>query len=220
MVNNTVIALNGQLKAKKKNYINLICRKDPFFIAADGGANLLRALGFLPDIIIGDLDSLSKKEVLGYQENDVEILKYPAEKNETDGELALKYCSDHGFDKITIIGATGERLDQQLANIFLLEYALEKNINAIIREPGLEIGIVNKNKIIKNKREWGLSLIPLDFTVKSVTITGCKYNVKSKSLKRYQTRGISNVIKKNTVKISHGKGRLLYILDKNMYTPC
>ena len=217
-MNKAIIALNGELVADKADYkkvVNQINNNNIFVLAADGGARLLDQLGFLPDTIIGDLDSLSQKQIKYFEKKDIEILEYPVEKNETDGELALKYCKEQGYDNVIIIGAVGGRFDQQLANIYLLEYALENNLKARIKEPGLEIGLVNKNKIFKNKNGWGLSLIPLDQTVNGVSISGCKYNLDYQNLTRFKTRGISNLITEKLGQVSHDQGRLLYILHKN-----
>ena len=217
-MNNTIIALNGELVADRKDYHKLIDQNDReniFILAADGGANLLDQLGYLPNSIIGDLDSLSQKQIKDFEKKDIEILKYPVEKNETDGELALNYCKDQGYDNVIIIGAVGGRFDQQLANIYLLEYALENNLKARIKEPGLEIGLINNNKYFKNQKGWGLSLIPLDQTVNGVSIDGCKYTLDSHNLTRFKTRGISNLITKESAHVSHDQGRLLYILHKN-----
>jgi len=58
LTNKAVVALNGELKGNKEEYKKLIGEKDVLFVAADGGALLLESIGFLPDVIIGDFDSL------------------------------------------------------------------------------------------------------------------------------------------------------------------
>jgi len=209
-----VIALNGELKGNKEEYKNLIGEKDVLFIAADGGALLLERIGFLPDVIIGDFDSLTEPQCQHYEKMGAKIIKYPVEKDETDGELALQYCRKRGFNNIIIIGFAGGRIDQQLANIFLLEYAFRNGMTAFIKEPGLEMGIIEKEKIFFQKIGAGLSLIPLDEKVSGVTITGCKYLLEAGDLLRYKTRGISNIIKQEKAVITVEKGLLLYVLDQ------
>ena len=211
--NKAVVALNGELKGDREEFKKLIGEKDIFYIAADGGALFLESIGFLPDVIIGDFDSLTKAQYLRYEKMGIKIIKYPVEKDETDGELALQYCRERGFDNIIIIGFAGGRLDQQLANIFLLEYAFRNGITAFIKEPGLEIGIIKREKVFFQKIGAGLSLIPLDEKATGVTITGCKYLLEAESLLRYKTRGISNVIEQEKAVITVEKGLLLYILN-------
>jgi len=209
-----VVVLNGELKGNKEEYKKLIGEEDVFFVAADGGALLLESIGFLPDVIIGDFDSLTDLQCQHYKKMEVEIIKYPVEKDETDGELALQYCRERGLDNIIIIGFAGGRLDQQLANIFLLEYAFRNGITAFIKEPGLEMGIIEKEKVFFQKVGAGLSLIPLDEKVSGVTITGCKYLLEAGNLLRYKTRGISNRIEQEKAVITVEKGLLLYVLDQ------
>ncbi|MBU4509439.1 thiamine diphosphokinase [bacterium] len=216
--NKAVVALNGELKGDREEFKKLIGGKDIFFIAADGGALFLENIGFLPDVIIGDFDSLTEAQYQRYKKLGAKIIKYPVEKNETDGELALQYCKGRGFNNIIIIGFAGGRLDQQLANIFLLEYAFRNGITAFIKEPGLEMGIIDREKVFFRKIGVGLSLIPLDEKVTGVTITGCKYLLEAGNLLRYKTRGVSNIIEQEKAVISVKKGLLLYVLNKNIYS--
>lgn len=218
MKSNVVIGLNGKLKGKNDEYIELLNRLDPMFIAADGGAFLFEKIDIKPDLIIGDLDSLKRSDIKEFSNANIEIVKYPVEKNETDGELAIDYCLDKNFDKIILTFAMGGRFDQQFANIFLLEYAHDNNVSAVIREPGLEIGLVDGEKIFLDKKDWGLSLLPLDRKVEGVDIIGCKYLLNSFTLRRDRTRGISNLITKNKARVTNVKGELLYILNKHMQT--
>lgn len=213
--NKAVVALNGELKGDSEEYKKLIGEKDILFIAADGGALFLENIGFLPDVIIGDFDSLTKAQYQRYEKMGTKIIKYPVEKDETDGELALQYCRKKGFNNIIIIGFAGGRLDQQLANIFLLEYAFRNGITAFTKEPGLEMGIIDRKKVFFQKMGAGLSLIPLDEKVTGVTVTGCKYLLESGSLLRYKTRGISNIIEQEKAVITVEKGLLLYILNQS-----
>lgn len=214
--NKAVVALNGELKGNKEEYRKLIGEKDVQFVAADGGALLLESIGFLPDVIIGDFDSLTDLQCQYYKKMGAKIIKYTVEKDETDGELALQYCRESGFDNIIIIGFAGGRLDQQLANIFLLEYAFRNGMTAFIKEPGLEMGIIEKEKVFFKKIGAGLSLIPLDEKISGVTITGCKYLLEAGNLLRYKTRGISNIIEHERAVITVEKGLLLYVLNKNI----
>ena len=214
-IKKVVVVLNGELKGNKEGYKKLIGGKDVFFIAADGGALLLESIGFLPDVIIGDFDSLTKAQYQRYEKLGAKIVKCPVEKDETDGELALQYCQERGFNNIVIIGFAGGRLDQQLANIFLLEYAFRNGMTAFIKEPGLEMGIIERGKIFFRKIGAGLSLIPLDEKVSGVTITGCKYLLEAGSLLRYKTRGISNIIEQEKAVITVERGLLLYILNQS-----
>lgn len=207
-----VLALNGVLQGEIDDYQQIIDETTDLLIAADGGALLLEKLGLKPHIIIGDMDSLDRNKLNYFREKGSRLLKYPVKKDETDAELALRYCSRQGLKIVSIIGSLGGRFDQQLANIYLLEYALKKGLNAIIQEPGLEMGLIDKEKVIKGKKDSWLSLIPLTERVERVYIKGCSYELSGEQLFRYRTRGISNKIVSNSALINIEGGLLLYII--------
>lgn len=116
--NKAVVALNGELKGDREEFKKLIGEKDIFFIAADGGALFLESIGFLPDVIIGDFDSLTEAQYQRYEKLGAKIIKYPMEKDETDGELALQYCQERGFNNIIIIGFAGGAIRSAVSQYF------------------------------------------------------------------------------------------------------
>ena len=216
--NQLIIALNGQLQGTIADYKPIIKKEDSIFIAADGGALLLEKLGVIPDILVGDFDSITGKKLTYYRKKNVKIVQYPVEKDETDGELALKYSLvKYPGKNIIIIGTQGGRLDQQLANILLLEYGYYHGLKVLIKEPGLEMGLIVKKVIFNNCEGESLSLIPLSKVVSGVTIKGCKYELKNEQLFRYKTRGISNLVIEKSAELSIKEGIVIYLkqtLDK------
>jgi len=118
-----LLILNGDLDLDK-NDLNQIIENEKIdkIIAVDGGANKSRKLELLPDLIIGDLDSLTEENEGFYQSKKVEFIKHPVEKDQTDSEIAVDYCREHGFEMLYITSALGGRIDQQLTNLNLLEY--------------------------------------------------------------------------------------------------
>ena len=93
---------------------------------ADGGTAHALALGLMPQAIIGDLNSLSPQLISEMEAAGVAIYRHPARKDQTDLELAFQLAMAEKPDEILLVTALGGRLDQMLANIFLLtrpEYA-------------------------------------------------------------------------------------------------
>lgn len=208
------LILNGELdlekneiKAKIKEY------KIDKIIAVDGGANNTRKVDLLPDLVLGDLDSITEKNKDYYSQNNVDLLKYPVEKDQTDSEIAVDYCLTHDITKIYLMAALGGRIDQQLGNLNLLEYINELNLEAKILSKKIEIALIkNRHKFI-NKKGYRLSLIPQSKKVEGVTIRGCKYNLENQDIKRSKSRGISNLIKKDQAEVSLENGLLIYVLE-------
>lgn len=206
-----VVVLNGDFNSADKFYRDIINASD-IKLAADGGASLYKDLGIDPEYIIGDFDSLTEAELDFWKNRKVTLEKHPVDKDKTDGELTIDYCNRLNCDTIILLGSMGGRFDQQLANIYLLEYSLNLEIDAFIKEEGLEIGIIEESKEISGYKGWHLSLLPLDKRVNDISISGTKYDTEGLDLLRSYTRGISNRVVENNFKITVGEGRLIYIL--------
>lgn len=210
-----LIILNGQFNLTEKELKQIIKKEDvKKVIAVDGGAEVLKKLSLIPDSIIGDLDSISDNTLNFFKDKGVEINKYPAEKDETDSELAINYCKKNNLEELIITAALGGRIDQELANINLLEYIKSKKLIAKIIDKNIEISIIDKEKTFVGRKDYRLSLIPQTSVVKNTSISGCKYNLDNKDLYRHKTRGISNLIFEQEARVNIKKGLLIYILEK------
>lgn len=210
-----LLVLNGELNLDQ-NRLKEIIEKEEIskIVAVDGGSEILKNFSIKPDLIIGDLDSLSSQSREYYDSMGVQIEKHPVEKDQTDSELAVDYCKKNGWEELVITAALGGRVDQELANINLLEYIKRKSLQAKIVDQNLEIAVINAQKKFTDKNGYRLSLIPQTDSVKGVTIEGCKYNLDTKDLYRYKTRGISNLITESEARVSLKSGLLIYILEK------
>ncbi|WP_282023345.1 thiamine diphosphokinase [Commensalibacter papalotli (ex Botero et al. 2024)] len=85
-------------------------------VCCDGAANHLLDQGLIPQIIIGDCDSLSLENQIKYEKI---IIKIP-EQNTNDLTKAVNYCKNNALSSLIILGATGKREDHTIANISLL----------------------------------------------------------------------------------------------------
>ncbi len=206
-----LILLNGrdcrELSEKDRMFYIKTAEESDFIICADGGVNTAHALGIRPDLVIGDMDSAEA----GILENIPEdrIIRYPREKDRTDGWLALNKALELGYDEILVSMAISSIPDHALANIHML-LSVPKRIDARIVEPDMEIFVLEgKGKIqIKGENGERVSLIPLSEKVDGVRLSGLKYPMESDSFSVKWANGISNEMLGNTVEISIKTGML------------
>ena len=209
----TLIVLNGVFNNQKKKFQKIVKKYDRI-IAVDGGYKFLKdIIDKEPDILIGDFDSIDRDSKLLKNFNG-EIYEFNSDKDKTDGELSVDYCLENDLNNITFIGATRGRLDQQFGNILLLEYAMDRGINANIVEPGIEVDLINDKKIIKNKVGHTLSLFSLSEKTVIQSLKGCKYELNGYTLNRASSRGISNIVKAEKALIKVKSGKLLVFICK------
>ncbi len=186
-------------------------RLSDIVICCDGGSRYLFEEGIIPHYIIGDLDS-SVPEIIKFFENkNVIFKKFNSKKDETDMELSIDFAISLGAKEITILGATGSRLDHTLANINLLIKTADTNVKTFIIDKNNKITITNSNIKITGKKGDLLSLIPLTTKVEGVSTFGLEYPLNDATMYIGKSLGISNVMENETAIISVKNGYLLVI---------
>jgi len=186
-------------------------KDDAYIICADGGARYALKLGIKPHLVIGDLDSIDSEVYEALNESHTQFVKYPAEKDESDLELALLKALSLKPDQIIIWGALGKRTDHLFANLMLLTLPLKSGIKTKLVDENHEIYVVDKELELSGNIGDYLSLFPLSQEVKGITTQGLKYKLQNETLFLGPTRGLSNEFTHNTARVSFVQGLLLVI---------
>ncbi len=141
-------------------------------ICADGGARIALALGLTPDVVVGDLDSLDEAALARLKATGCRLVVYPAAKDWTDLELALKLAVQEVATEIVILGALGGRLDQELANILLLLLPELQDISTRIADDRQEMFVARDEAEIAGQSGDVVSLIPLGGDAEGIVTEG------------------------------------------------
>jgi len=205
-----LILVNGELYKPDILRSRILAETFALVISVDGGTRHACTLNIIPDAIIGDMDSISDAEKQAF--NKAVFICYPAEKDETDLELALLYAERQGVDHIVMVGAMGGRMDMSIASILLITRSSSGSCRIevwhgeqtgwVIRPPGEDISGHPGDMI---------SLIPLTGAAAGITTTGLKYPLNDEELTLSPIRGISNLMEKPSVNIRLSDGLLLAI---------
>jgi thiamine pyrophosphokinase len=191
--------------------IRALIQPGDMLVAADGGLQHLQTVGLKPDLIIGDLDSVDPQALAEMQAQGVRVERYPREKDETDLELALLELSKQGFNEVRIVAALGGRLDQTLANLYLLELDALENVDARIDDGHEEILIIRERAVVEGQPGDTLSLLAMDGCTKGILTQGLKYPLDNGTLCPTRSRGVSNVMLGERAEVRVRSGRLLCI---------
>lgn len=185
---------------------------DALVIAADGGARVAQEFGVPIHVVIGDMDSLEPDELAALAAGGAEVRRYPPEKNETDLELALLWAAEQGADWIRIFGAMGGRLDQTLANIYLL---------ALPALRGRDVRLVSRTQeswllypgahVIQGASGDTVSLIPMNGEAHGIRTENLYYPLRNETLAFGPARGVSNVMAADEARVSFDAGLLLVV---------
>ena len=182
-----------------------------WLIAADGGAQHCRALGLIPHLIVGDLDSLVPELRVEFERAGTRIEAHPAHKDETDLELAICAALREGAQEAVLLAALGARWDQSLANILLLAHPRFAALRLRLVDGSDTFWIIRDRAAVHGAAGDRLSLLPLGGEVDGVTLTGLEYPLTEGVLRFGHTTGVSNVFAAAEATISIGRGVLLAI---------
>lgn len=187
------------------------CRKHSFdkLIAVDSGLKAVKELGLVPDMVVGDFDSvdpviLEEFKRIPYIIWDV----HDPEKNETDTELALRKAAASGCTRVVILGATGGRFDHMLANVFLLYTCLQRGMDACIVDRQNKIYLIEEEHHFTKKEQWGkyISFLPLLGMIKGICLEGFSYPLTDYDLDVGSSRCICNELngEEGTIRFREG----------------
>ncbi|SHL97159.1 thiamine pyrophosphokinase [Anaerosporobacter mobilis DSM 15930] len=192
-------------------------------IAADRGVETAKLLNIPIDYILGDFDSLEPsilveiKNQLANDDSGLILKEFPPEKDYTDTHLAIVTAIESGATKVTILGATGTRLDHVMANVNLLSLCLNHGIEARIVDVHNQIYVIDADKHLKKDKIHGkyVSLIPYTDCVTGVTLIGFKYPLYDMTMTKGNSLGISNELLEEEGVIKLDKGILIVIESRD-----
>ncbi len=182
-----------------------------YIIASDGGYTILKDCGIKPDIIIGDMDSITCEI-----DNDITINKYHVDKDLSDSELSLQYAISLNPVIIKLFAVTGCYFDHSFANVLNL---FRNDTDSTMIE------IVTANSTIFTVKSGGYSLSNLNgrrvslFFLSPVTdfrLTGFKYNFSQTDLSPFDY-SLSNIINNDDAVINFTDGKVICIVFDGGY---
>ena len=188
----------------------------PLVVAADGGALKAISLGLQPDLVVGDGDSLAPERIAELRRDGVEVIVHPADKDESDTELAVREALARGASSVVIVGAFGgARLEHSVANLLLLTLPELAGLDAALVDgpsTARAIGVDGPGHVLVTGQAGDyVSLLPLSEGVDGVTTEGLRFALRDAALVQGSTRGLSNELLVARGAVHTRSGRLAVI---------
>jgi thiamine pyrophosphokinase len=195
-------------------------------IAADGGYARAVRLGLRPDLLVGDLDSLSAVLLAAAVADGVVIQRAAVAKDESDAELALLEAVRRGATSITVLGAFGgSRLDHALANLWLLAHPSLAATRVVMLDGTTRARLLAAPEGAPEAAEVAqpitallpgplgdlVTLLPFGGDAVGVTTRGLRYPLRNEILGAGPARGLSNVREAADAAVTLVAGRLLIV---------
>ena len=198
------LIVNGGLNSTKRDQLG----NYDLIVAVDSGTEQAYKLFLKPNLIIGDLDSIDEKTIKRAEKDEVQILKYETNKNETDFELALKYVIDKEIKDITIIGGEYGEIDHLFGVLtVIISFQEDQQISWIHKDQ--TVLIPNSKKItIGSNVEFSI----LPFTnLKNLNISGAQWNLDNENIEFGKSLTLRNISIDNEIEVSVEDGKFCLI---------
>ncbi len=179
-------------------------------VAVDSGTEQAYKLFLKPNLIIGDLDSIDEKTIKRAEKDEVQILKYETNKNETDFELALKYVIGKEIKDITIIGGEYGEIDH-LFGVLTVIISFQEDQQILWIHKDQSVLIPNSKKIaIGSNVEFSI----LPFTnLKNLNISGAQWNLDNENIEFGKSLTLRNISIDNYIEVSVDDGKFCLIYN-------
>lgn len=179
-----------------------------FVIAADAGYNFLLSQNIKPNLLVGDLDSL------GYVPDNIELVRFPSVKDDTDMMLAINEGIKRGYKEFIIYGGMGGKLEFTLANLQILYNIVNQGCKCYFIDNNSLVTAVKNSKLEFDENFRGrISVFAGATEACGVTINGLKYTLNDGILKCDNPLGVSNEFIGECGYISVTDGILYIIYD-------
>ena len=184
-----------------------------FVIAADGGFVHVQRLGLMPQLILGDFDSL------GYTPEGAQV--FPVEKDDTDAMLAVRVGLEKGYREFLLYGSLdGERLDHTVANFQTLQYLADHNARGVcVGKRYIAAVIKNETVRFSETAKGVLSVFCMGADAEGVSIRGVKYEAEDVTLSAGFPLGVSNHFIEKECSVTVKEGSLLLLYDRENGLP-
>ncbi len=183
-------------------------------VAADGGAGWLAETGVVPDLLVGDLDSVDPTLVDRLAANGTVVIRHPRDKDASDTELAITEAVRRGATEVVLIGAIGgSRLDHELANLLLLaDPAFAPVALRIVRGPTTVRVLCGPGaQNLDGAVGTTVTLLPIGGDATGVRTSGLRFPLTGETLRMGRSRGLSNEIVEIGASVRVTDGTLLVI---------
>ncbi len=183
--------------------------KDDLVIAVDKGFEYIKEKGIIPDVTVGDFDSL------GYVPQGDNVLKLNTCKDETDTLSAVRHGLSLGYTEFHIYCGTGGRFDHTIANVQILSYLANRNAQGYLYDKSnIATAIKDSEYRFSGELSGYISVFSLSDESRGVYIENLKYELDGAVLTSDFSIGTSNefIGKDGMIKVENGT--LLIVLPR------
>jgi thiamine pyrophosphokinase len=181
-------------------------------VAADGGARHALAAGIVPDLVVGDMDSLGEDPAQEVGRCGASLQRYPVRKDKMDGHLAVLAAGEQGTTEADFLCATGGKPGAFFAVPHILLTAERIGLRStLVADWGLMFVIEDRSRVVEGAARDSVSIFPFSGPARGVTLEGMSYPLENADLEPGETLGFHNELVGTEATVSVESGVLLVV---------
>ena len=185
---------------------------DPVVVAADAGLDYANAAGLTVAVAVGDMDSVSPEALAAAEQSGTRIERHPADKDQTDLELALELAARLA-DRVIVIGAAGGRLDHLIGNLAILASPQWSGVAIEAWLGNARAVVVHHHRKLNVEPGETVSLFAVGGPAR-VTATGLAWPLNGEILDPLTSRGVSNQATTSSPQVAVSEGVVLAVIPQ------
>jgi thiamine pyrophosphokinase len=177
-----------------------------------GRAALVIAADGVPDLVVGDMDSLGEDLAREVEGRGASLERHPVRKDKMDGQLAVLAARERGATAADVLCAVGGRLGALFAVPHILLAAERIGLRStVVADRGRMFVIEAGSRTVEGDPQDSVSIFPLSGPAAGVTLEGMEYPLENASLEPGDTLGFHNELIGREATVSVGKGAVLVV---------
>jgi thiamine pyrophosphokinase len=205
-----VIFLNGA--PDPPGLLRRVAGRADLVVAADGGARYALDAGVIPDLVVGDMDSLGEARTREVEERGAVLQRHPIRKDKMDGHLAVMAVRDRGATVVDLLCAAGGRFSALFAVPHILLASERMGLRATMMADWGEAFVLEAgSRAVAGDSRDSVSVFPFTGPAIGVTLEGFGYPLENARLEIGDTLGFHNELVGKVGRVSVEEGALLVI---------
>jgi thiamine pyrophosphokinase len=204
------VFLNGATDSP--GLIREVAMRADLVLAADAGACYALDAGIVPDLVVGDMDSLGEDLARQVEERGADLERHPARKDKMDGHLAVLAARERGATEADLLCAAGGRFGALFAVPHILLAAERIGLRStVVADWGRMFVVETGSRTLEGGPQDSVSIFPLSGLASGVTLEGFVYPLDDARLEPGDTLGFHNELIGREARISVREGALLVV---------
>ena len=204
------IFLNGS--PESSDLLRRVAGRADLIVAADGGARYALEAGVVPDLVVGDMDSLGEDLALEVERRGASLERHQARKDKMDGQLTVLAARERGATAADLLCAGGGRLGALFAVPHILLAAERIGLRSTVVADRVRMFVVEAGcRTVEGEPQDSISIFPLSGPAAGVTLEGMEYPLENARMEPGDTLGFHNELLGRRASVSVEEGALLIV---------